>query len=1188
MYILSSDIYRCNIIIGGHKMAKRHSTKRALIASVLALALCFSALVGTTFAWFTDSVTSANNIIKSGTLDVQMFWADGTEAPASASWNNAETSKVFDYDKWEPGYTEARHIKIYNNGSLSLKYMLKMFPDGEIGKLADVIDVFYTANAAAVADRDVSSMTKLGTLTEVIKGKVSSAVAGVLDPEKEAVYTFVLKMQEDADNDYQGESVGDSFSFKLIATQATVEDDSFDENYDKDAQYPAATSPSYTLPTENYEAFTLSTEDANASSVRGTAALAQDIAEGGATKITLVVSEPVTSGDVITFAEVALYDQNGKEIDLSENTELIDVKLYVGTENAGKNVTVKHDGVTIATGKVDELGYIAYSATHFCEVQITFVAEAITPSVGNNTTIVTPDGDIVGGDDADKVIEELDPKTPVQILVGKNFYTVSAGMAASWYENPAIKGQITATVYIPEDLLAYSMMYKNGDLDEKPDGNGSHSDLTLASDLDFAGKNWEPIGRFYTNIHGENKKISNLSDSLFGGVYDCQISNLTLENVTASGSASGVIAKELAGDIYIDGVTIAGENTVSYVSDSKSNWPEGGTCVGAICGVSLIGYSGHGEVNVTVAGSITVNYGEETLLCRNTTNLENLSVSAEFGLNVYKPNANAKVTVADGGKIEVKGDYEIELADGVVANSALDVYKVYNANGLKWIASKTNSVHTYTYEEYPFTGKTVKLMNDIDLGGEEWTPIANYRFSATLFTGVFDGQGHTVSNFKITARTEGDDNKSAYGFFGNVDGTVKNLTVENAYVNDYAYTAALIGRLNGGTVENCHVKDSEVICGYWQAGALVAQQNGPATIIGCSVSDTTVTSASAVGLLSGVVSGDSDDDVDSFVYKNCTVKDSAVIQNGSFGAGYDVLFGSLFASIDLGKDVAYIDNCKVENTTVKGKLAAPISGEILSKTYIDGKLYIADGLAQDEETKAFYVSSGAGLAYLNANWNSIANNKATVINLTADIDFTGYTWAPLDSHADLKTELDEINGNGYTISNLTVNGQAMFKRFAGTGDVVIKNITFDNANVNSTGLNASILVGQSYQNVLLDNVDVKNSSITGSYKVAPLIATLYNENPASTVTATLKNCDVSDCTVKATTFDFCTAGMVSFVYAEDGESIEFENCTVTNVKLIAPNDGYKAHAAVYTTDSESLYNTADGVTVTNCTFEALG
>ena len=209
--------------------------------------------------------------------------------------------------------------------------------------------------------------------------------------------------------------------------------------------------------------------------------------------------------------------------------------------------------------------------------------------------------------------------------------------------------------------------------------------------------------------------------------------------------------------------------------------------------------------------------------------------------------------------------------------------------------------------------------------------------------------------------------------------------------------------------------------------------------------------------------------------------------------------------------------------------------------------------------------------------------RNVVVNLLADIDFTGKTWTTVDSHVDLGCTLKEFNGNGYTISNLTINGQAMFRRFANTADVTIKNLTFDNAKVNHNSINAAIIVGHTYDNLILDNVDVKNSTIVGGYKVSTLVATVYNES-SSSITATLKNCDVINTTVKAISYDFCTTGMVAFVYADDNDKVVFENCTVSDVKLYAPNV-YTAHAAIYTTGSETLFNEAEGVTVTNVTFE---
>ena len=89
---------------------------------------------------------------------------------------------------------------------------------------------------------------------------------------------------------------------------------------------------------------------------------------------------------------------------------------------------------------------------------------------------------------------------------------------------------------------------------------------------------------------------------------------------------------------------------------------------------------------------------------------------------------------------------------------------------------------------------------------------------------------------------------------------------------------------------------------------------------------------------------------------------------------------------------------------------------------------------------------------------------------------------------------------------------------------------------------------------------------------------------ASTITATLKNCNVENTVVKATSYDFCTAGMVAFVYEGDNDRIVFENCSVKDVQLYAPKS-YTAHAAIYTAGSETLYNEAEGVAVENVTFE---
>ena len=232
------------------------STKRALLSSVLALFLCFVMLMGTTFAWFTDEATSANNMIKTGTLDIgwsyknldDTAWTDITDA------NEA----IFNYDKWEPGYIDAKQIKITNNGTLALKYRLDIIPnitpaDGEVD-LADVIDV-YMFDVNATINRDtVAAATPVGTLSELMVD-ADGAAYGILLPAEgvgsedfntsdnaprgEVSYCIVLKMREEAGNEYQDLSVGGGFALQLLATQYTWENDSFDHLYDDDADFNA-------------------------------------------------------------------------------------------------------------------------------------------------------------------------------------------------------------------------------------------------------------------------------------------------------------------------------------------------------------------------------------------------------------------------------------------------------------------------------------------------------------------------------------------------------------------------------------------------------------------------------------------------------------------------------------------------------------------------------------------------------------------------------------------------------------------------------------------------------------------------------------------------------------------------------------------------------------------------------------
>ncbi|MBP3392538.1 MAG: hypothetical protein J6L76_07115 [Clostridia bacterium] len=207
-------------------------TKNALLLSMVSLLLCISMLLGSTFAWFTDEVTSAGNKIQSGTLKLDLELLD----PTSGTWTSIKASRnpIFNYDKWEPGYVDTKILKIENEGSLSLQWVAKFHAEQELSILADVIDVYVCPSATELDypdDRTLNGYTHVGNLRKFINS-LSETTYGTLEADEVAYLGIALKMQESAGNDYQGLSLGGAFDIRIFATQYTVEYDSFDNIYD--------------------------------------------------------------------------------------------------------------------------------------------------------------------------------------------------------------------------------------------------------------------------------------------------------------------------------------------------------------------------------------------------------------------------------------------------------------------------------------------------------------------------------------------------------------------------------------------------------------------------------------------------------------------------------------------------------------------------------------------------------------------------------------------------------------------------------------------------------------------------------------------------------------------------------------------------------------------------------------------
>lgn len=237
-------------------MTKQRSTKRALILSALSLLLCVSMLIGSTYAWFTDSVVSGSNVITSGNLDLEVqYTLDGD------NWANLDgANDLFRKGLWEPGHTEVMALKIENKGSLAFKYAANMNiinevvginKDGGDIVLSEILTVSTLrmdggAIGAALAGtifsgEDAAIWNSTDVVTSSFKNGNVLANDNIVLAGEDAFVLIKVDMAETVGNEanHNGVDVPSiEFGLNVLATQYTYENDSFGNQYDKDAEYP--------------------------------------------------------------------------------------------------------------------------------------------------------------------------------------------------------------------------------------------------------------------------------------------------------------------------------------------------------------------------------------------------------------------------------------------------------------------------------------------------------------------------------------------------------------------------------------------------------------------------------------------------------------------------------------------------------------------------------------------------------------------------------------------------------------------------------------------------------------------------------------------------------------------------------------------------------------------------------------
>ena len=364
-------------------MTNSKNTKRALLASVLSVVLCVAMLIGSTFAWFTDSVTSGKNQIVAGNLDVELeYTTDFNE------WKTVEdATDLFKKDAlWEPGHAEVVYLRMRNAGTLALKYKFGMNivsendatnVNGETFKLSQYLQYgVVEGQQSAFADRSAAIAA-----VENPTSLAGYSKEGTMLAEAEPQYlALVVYMPETVGNEanYRGDVVPTiDLGLNLVATQTPHESDSFGSDYDKDAYRDLIltqnTDGSYSAGNEKFvkinEVLIPVTADENVSGLyhdengnayTGSSTALKETFANGDENITLINNFTLSyrnnneSGtpDTYILTENAVIDLNGKTLTIGTNDRFM---------LAGDNITIKNGtikaGTVYSSGKLQKIAY---------------------------------------------------------------------------------------------------------------------------------------------------------------------------------------------------------------------------------------------------------------------------------------------------------------------------------------------------------------------------------------------------------------------------------------------------------------------------------------------------------------------------------------------------------------------------------------------------------------------------------------------------------------------------------------------------------------------------------------------------------------------------------------------------------------------------------------------------------------
>ena len=530
--------------------------------------------------------------------------------------------------------------------------------------------------------------------------------------------------------------------------------------------------------------------------------------------------------------------------------------------------------------------------------------------------------------------------------------------------------------------------------------------------------------------------------------------------------------------------------------------------------------------------------------------------------------------------------------NGVAVNG--DEVEICNAGGLKWVADQVNSGKDY------FAGKTVKLVADIDLNNEEWTPIGT---ETQNFEGNFDGNNKTIKNLMITKHANTYDGYAYAGLFGVTSGSeaahnyIKNIVIENVTISTTGHIAAAAVAYPYYTdVENIIVKGKVSIKGGNYTSGVVSYTRRCVVAKNLSINANAGSVIEGNQTVGGVISdiqtnGGLVADYSNFAAKGLTIKGvqnvggiSGIISkqtlNGATVENVTIVCDDVREGIISGSvgEASVINSVVVENVSgADNYVGATYDSGATSTVEIDGVVYeyqadgsilvdglklVANGVATDKDG-VYYISNKAGMFWfaneVNVNKNAFAGKT---VKLAADIDLNNEAWTPV-GQTGATTFNGVFDGQNYTISNLNVNSEAQTGKHYSSGLFGwVESHTAGRGHIKNVKINGATIVGHHNCGALVGYITQETALVENCHVTGATVSCTYANGDAdgdkagalignATVATPVKDCTAANSTV--------SAGRDAGQLIGAGKEANVTGCSATDVTVSANGTGTGAN-----------------------------